>query len=165
MVTDETVPRRRFCAAWTVPPVTVCCDEGVCSASMTARERQGYKGPVREVRIERQYEKGASIHVIGFDPDGRLVATAHINPDGSEYRQAYTYGDDGAMIDPCRDVKILRNPDGSRREIERVPVEKNLGWGCIEGLEKTGGMAFPTREASQVDVSYDARGVGMPGRS
>ncbi len=126
---------------------------------MTARERQGFKGPVREVRIERQLEKGPYIVESRFHSDGRLAATTQTSPDGSEYRQEYTYGDDGEMIDPLRNVQILRNPDGSRREIERIPVEKNFGWGRIEGLEKTGGMAFPTREASQVEVQYDGRGV------
>jgi hypothetical protein len=131
---------------------------GVCSSSMT-REKAGYRGPVRYVREERRSETGSSEHEWWFDPDGRLVAVAWTNPDGSGSRIDYKYDDDGYLLDPHRERKIIRNPDGSRREIDRVPVQANLAWGRIDGLQKTGGLGFGTRMASQVEVSYDPRGV------
>jgi hypothetical protein len=123
------------------------------------REKAGYRGPVRYVREERKHDTGSSAYEWWYEADGRLIAMAWTNPDGSAGREDYSYDENGDMIEPHRERQIIRNPDGSRREIARIPVEENLAWGRIDGLEKTGGMAFFTRKASQVEVSYDPRGV------
>ncbi len=123
------------------------------------REQAGHRGPVRYVRIEQQQDKGAYVAEFWYHPDGRLSASAHTNADGSAYRTHYTYDEHGELIDPCRDCRVIRNADGSRREIDRIPPQMNLAWGRICGLEKAGGIGFPTRMATQVEVTYDPRDV------
>jgi hypothetical protein len=125
------------------------------------REDTGYRGPVRYVREERRHESGSSVHEQWFDPDARLSAVAWTNPDGSAHRTEYSYDEHGDQIDPDRDRRVIHNPDGSRREIDRIPIQENFFWGRIEGFEGTAGLGFPTRKASQVEVSYDPRGVPL----
>jgi hypothetical protein len=122
------------------------------------RERAGYRGPVRYVREERKHETGSSAYEWWFEPDGRLGAMAWTNPDGSVGRTDYSYDENGDMIEPHRERRIIRNPDGSRREVDRISVP-NCYWGLIDGLQEMGSLGFATRMASQVEVDYDSCGV------
>jgi hypothetical protein len=90
------------------------------------------------MREERKHETGSSGYECWFGPDGRVVAMAWTNPDGSTGREEYSYDEYGDMIEPYRERQIIRNPDGSRREpLKPAPITRTTKRATCSTGERT----------------------------
>lgn len=104
----------------------------------TDRTGQGLRGPVESVRVETAEFKEESSglierpwlsHTTTFDRDGRVVESAHRNPDGSVWRTVNDYSDAGKLL-ATRHYDPAGTPGGGVRylsdEAGRLAAEQVL---------------------------------------
>jgi YD repeat-containing protein len=89
-------PPHRFQEAATMPPKK--------SPVMSAREKAGLRGPVRECTEERTrpavpgFPEAKFTNATEYDTEGRISKTVAINPDGSKWISANTYDEQGRLV-------------------------------------------------------------------
>jgi len=73
------------------------------SLAMSAREKAGLRGPVRECTEERTrpafpgFPEAKFTNATEYDMEGRIVKTVAINPDGSKWISSNVYDDQGRL--------------------------------------------------------------------